>query len=365
MTRISIDPGRFSQFGEATGSTFCLVTNPELVDRFEIVESAAYKNYLTIPMGQGDRFEDLLEKRIPEPAHILVVSPHRFFASPDPELVGQRKIMGMACNSTPTTLDEIRHFLGVMERTSSVDQAAFCDTFFELAEEAEHLVYADPVHGTRAVLDHLRDGLVWNQQAGPLDWGDQQIVPSGEISVLPVEIREFDEALKLPLEGEITLRGYPILHNGTPSFSRADQARIHARLWTMRDHAIKATVEDGRITRLEALDAGAAPAVDMLEQMFAVDSRYRIVWEIGHALNTSLDILPGNHAMNEVYGGTEGCLHYGLGLTPYTQYHLDIISPDTRVLTSTGLALIGHPDHPTVERVVTAEQRLRPSDRTG
>ncbi|RSO41791.1 hypothetical protein DMH15_12725 [Streptomyces sp. WAC 06725] len=351
--QITIDPGRFSQFGEATGSSFCLVTNSELVDRFDIARTAPYREFLTITMDRGDDFTEILGKKIPEPAHVLVISPYRFFESPDPDLVGQRKIMGMACNSTPTGLDEIRHFLGVMERTSAADQAAFCDTFFELAEDSEHLVYVDPAHGTRATLDHLRDGLVWNQQAGPLDWGDQQIVPSGEVSVLPVEIREFDEALKLPLEGEITLRGYPILHSGTPSFSRADQARIHSRLWAMRDNAIKAVVEDGRITSLEALDAGAAPAVAMLEQMFAVDSRYRIVWEIGHALNVSHDILPGNHAMNEVYGGTEGCLHYGLGLTPYTQYHLDIIVPGTRVLTSNGVAVLGRLDHPTAERVVS------------
>lgn len=353
--RISIDPGKFSQFGEATGSTFCLVTNPELQDDLEIVQSGSYDNYLTVPLSQGDHFEELLEKKIPEPAHLLVISPNRFFESPDPSLVGRRKIMGMACNSTPTSLADIRHFIGVMERTSASDQAAFSDTFFELAEEADHLEYVDVEHGTRAVMDHLRDDLVWNQQAGPLEWGDQQIVPAGEISVLPIEIREFQENLKLPLEGEITLRGYPILHNGTPSFSRGDQARIHAELWTMKDSAIKCTVEDGRIVRTEALDPGAAPAVAMLEQMFAVDSRYRIVWEIGHALNTSLDILPGNHAMNETYGGVEGCLHFGLGLTPYTQYHLDIISPDTRVLSSKGPALIGHPDHPAVERIATTE----------
>lgn len=349
---VSIDPGRLSQFGTATGSCFCLVTNPELVDQIEVVRDAAYAEYKTVPFSADDRFEDLLDKHIPEPAHVLVVSPHRFFESPDPSLVGNRKIMGMACNSTPTDLRSIRHFLGVMERTSAAEQDAFSETFFEIAEEAEHLQYVDVRHGTRAVLDHLQDDLVWNQQAGALDWGDQQIVPAGEISVLPIEIREFHEDLKLPLEGEITLRGYPILHNGTPSFSRRDQARIHAQLWAMKDNAIRAIVEGGRITRLEALDPGAAPAVAMLERMFAVDSRYRIVWEIGHALNTALDILPGNHAMNEVYGGTEGCLHFGLGLTPFTQYHLDIISPDTRVLSSRGTAMIGNLDHPTVERVV-------------
>jgi hypothetical protein len=352
---VRIDPGKLSQLGEAVGSTFCLVTNPQLVEEFTVVRDAPYDDFMTVTLSEGDRFEDLLEKVIPEPAHILVISPHQFFQSPDPELLGgRRKLMAMACNSTPTTIREIRHFLGVMERTSASDQSAFSDTFFELAEEATHLEYVDRRHGTRAVLEHLSDGLVWNQQAGPLDWGEQQIVPSGEISVLPIEITDFHEDLHLPLEGEIVLRGYPILHNGTPSFSRTDQARVHGELSAMREHAVKATVVRGRITALEALSPGAAPAVRMLEHMFAVDSRYRIVWEIGHALNTSLDMMPGNHAMNEVYGGTEGCLHIGLGLTPFTQYHLDMIVPDTRVLSSKGPALIGHPELPTEERLVDA-----------
>jgi hypothetical protein len=349
---VRIDPGRLSQLGEAVGSTFCLVTNPQLVDEFTVVRDAPYDKYMTVSLAEGDRFEDLLEKVIPEPAHILVISPSQFFQSPDPDLLGgRRKLLAMACNSTPTTITEIRHFLGVMERTSAADQEAFSDTFFELAEEAKSLQYVDITYGTRAVLKHLSDGLVWNQQAGPVDWGDQQIVPAGEISVLPIEITDFHEDLHLPLEGELVLRGHPILHSGTPSFSRVDQARIHAELAAMREHAIKATVVRGRITALEALSPGAAPAVEMLEHMFAVDSRYRIVWEIGHALNTSLDMMPGNHAMNEVYGGTEGCLHIGLGLTPFTQYHLDIIVPGTRVLSDQGPALIGNPLLPTEERV--------------
>lgn len=42
-----------------------------------------------------------------------------------------------------------------------------------------------------------------------------------------------------------------------------------------------------------------------------------------------LGIRRGNHAMNEVYGGRNGAMHWGLGLTPFTQYHLDIITPGT------------------------------------
>jgi hypothetical protein len=357
---VSINPSNLSQFGSATGVTFCLVTNPELTGAIDVVRDGSYADYRTVPFGAGDVFEDVLAA-LPEPAHVLVVSPERFFQSPDSELLGQRKLMAMACNSTPTSLDVVRHFLGVMERTSAGDQDKFSEIFFERAEAATHLEYVDEHHGTRAQLDHLRDDLVWNQQAGSLEWGEQQIVPSGEISVLPIEITEFHEELRLPLEGDITLRGYPILHNGTPSFTRTDQARVHRELTAMTEHSIRATLDRGAIVELAPLHPGAQPAVDMLESMFAVDSRYRIVWEIGHALNVSLDILPGNHAMNEVYGGVQGCLHWGLGLTPFTQYHLDIISPYTSVIGGdSGQVLLGTPGQQPVERLASGVPVVTP-----
>lgn len=336
-----VDPGRLSQFGSAEGVTFCLVTNPDMKDLVNIKQSVGYKAYRTIFFQRGDRFEDILATDVPEPAHVLVMSPDCFFESPPPEALGARKLLGMACNSTPTTIEVLRHFLSVIERTSATEQDAFSDRFFDLAESSEYLVYADEVHGTHAVLDHLAEGLVWNQQAGTLDWGEQQIVPSGEISVLPVDITKFDEELSLPLEGTITLRGFPILHSGTPSFTRNDQARMWGRLQAMQQEAVIVTVVAGRITALRPHGPGAVPAAKMLEAMFEVDARYQHVWEIGHALNSSLDLLPGNHAMNEVYGGPHGCLHWGLGLTPYTQYHLDIIAPNTTVYTDKGDVVLG------------------------
>lgn len=342
MSRVlTVDPDKLRQFGSPEGAVFCLVTNPEFKDDIVVHKSGKYRDYITVELHQGELFEELLPK-IPEPAHIFAVSPSAFFESPSGEVLGpRRKVLAMACNSTPATFDVIDYFLRVMERTSPTEQDSFSDTFFELLEEADHLVYVDKKRGTKAILQHLEETLVWNQQAGSLDWGEQQIVPAGEISVLPIDIREFEEDLRLPLDGEIVIRGYPILHSGAPSFSRTDQARIHQKLSALTEHAVVAKVESGIITDIRADTPGAAPAVDMLNAMFEVDSRYRIVWEMGHALNTSLDIVLGNHAMNEVYGGTQGCLHWGLGLTPYTQYHLDIISPDTTVYTNGGTIVLG------------------------
>lgn len=340
---LEIHPERLRQFGSQQGGTFALVTTPDISDLISVDQgTSGYSSCQKILMQPGERFETLLADRIPEPAHILAVCPGTFFESPSSDLLGpQRKLMAMACNSTPTDPEIIRHFLAIMESTDPDEQAAFSDTFFELLEESEELHYVDTKRGTSASFQHLSEGLVWNQQAGPLEWGEQQIVPSGEISVLPVEITEFAENLHLPLEGEIVFRGYPILHNGTPSFTRGDQRRIYDQLKCLNDHAVIAQVNKGIITSVRPADKGAQPAADMLNAMFEVDARYRIVWEIGHALNTSLDLLPGNHAMNEVYGATQGCLHWGLGLTPYTQYHLDIISPDTTVYVDSGTVVLG------------------------
>jgi hypothetical protein len=298
---VLVNPAKLSQFGSAEDSVFCLVTNPEIADNISLVQDAPYKEYRTVLISAGDDFDTLLaDGTIPEGSHTLVVSPNRFFESPAPELLGpRRKLLGMACNSTPTSLEVIRHFVDVIQRTNAQEQDAFSERFFELAESTDHLVYVDERHGTRAELDHLADGLVWNQQAGSLEWGEQQIVPAGEISVLPTQIVEFDEQLYLPLEGEVAFRGFPILHSGTPSFSRRDQSRLQAVFAGLEQHAVVAKVANGRITDLRPYDSDGKAVAEMFEAFFTVDSRYALIWEIGHALNTSLDILPGNHAMNE------------------------------------------------------------------
>lgn len=333
MEPIVVYPSRLRQFGPAENSTFCFVTNADLVDRFRLEPDDGYADYRTFAFDDGASFEDLLADQIPEPAHVFVSSPNAFFQSPPPDRIGpRRKLMAMACNSTPTPLHVVEHFLRVIERTDPNEQQAFADRFFERVEAADHLEMVDEACGTRAVFEHFSQDYEWNQQAGPIDWGTQQIAPSGEISVLPINILKFNQDLRLTINGEIAFKGQPILHSGTPSFSREDQARIYEKLAPIRGHAVIATVVNGTITEIRASHPDAVGTVKMMQAMFDVDSRYRIVWEIGFALNTALTILPGNYAMNEVYGGTSGALHWGLGLTPYTQYHLDIICPGVRVV---------------------------------
>lgn len=341
MSEIQITPANIKQFGAPDGATFCLVTNPDIVDKFEVVESAGYADVQVVPYSAGESFEHLLRERIPEKAHVLVVSPYAFFESPPQHKLGaQRKLVAMACNSTPSDFDTIKHFLGVLERTDPDAQQAFADRFFDVGGEADYLRIVDPVNGTEARFDHQDESYFWSEQAGPIEEGQQQLAPPGEISVLPIHIKDFSAELKLAVNGTIAFQGYPILHNGTPSFTRADQMRLYRKLSTMENAAIIATVSNGEIEKIETPSKAAQDAADVLDAMFELDSRYRKVWELGFAINTTLTMYPGNTAMNETFGGIGGTLHFGLGLTPYTQYHLDIICPNTRVLTSDGQTLI-------------------------
>jgi hypothetical protein len=342
MRRIVVKPSRIRQFGEATGVTFCLVTNAEVEDQIDIDCSGGYLAYLKLRFAPGDDFEEILARRVPRRAHVLVISPNVFYSSPRNDKVGaERKLIAMACNSTPTTLDTIEHFLSVMEATDPLEQQEIADAFFHLGERASHLQLVDHEYGTSARFYHRSNSYLWNEQAGMLGWGEQQLAPSGEISVLPLVIQDFDERLHLAIDGTLAIKGHPILHHGAPSFLPADQERIYRALETMQNAAVIATVKQGVIGNIRASEASVGPAVEMLSAMFLTDSRYRTIWEVGFAINTQHMLYSGNCAMNEVHGGTGGTIHLGLGLTPYTQYHLDIICPGTMVIPGDGEPLIG------------------------
>lgn len=342
---ITIRPDRFRNFGPADDGTFCLVTNPDLMEVFEIAPCEGYSDFAVVPYDQGQSFDDLLDREIPEPAHVLVVSPRCFVQSPRPDRLGpRRKLIAVPCNSTPTSIEALAHFLDAVERTDPADEAAFADRFFTLGQRSAHLTFVDDQHETKAVFHHLDEDYQWNQQAGAIEWGEQQIAPSGELSVLPADIMNFDPALRLAIDGEIAFKGELAVHSGTPSFHPDDQARVYDRLSAIRNHAVIATVEQGVITRVRPSHRGAQPAADMFEALFEVDSRYRLIWECGFGINRALRLLPGNHGMNEPFGGTNGVSHWGLGLTPYTQYALIIICPGTRVLCSNGELLVGPPE---------------------
>ncbi|MEM7307028.1 MAG: hypothetical protein AAF682_10185 [Planctomycetota bacterium] len=249
----------------------------------------------------------------------------------------------MACNSTPTSMTEIEHFLRMGELNDPDAQEALTEQLFERGEKAGSLTFRDSARGTDARFNHLRDDYQWHEQMGRLGWGEQQLFPSGEVSVLPLDVYATGIETALDVTGTLTFLGQPVVHSGTPSFLESDQERIFRALATMRNTPVLAHIEAGVIREVEAGAPESEPAVRMLRDMFEVDSRYRDLIEIGFSVNTTLQLFESNSAMNEVYGGEHGSMHFGVGLIPHTQYHLDLICPETSVLAEDGSYVFGKP----------------------
>jgi len=341
MNNLELNPGEIKVFNDHDNFHFCLVTNSEIEGNIFVKEDGGFKTYKKYIINDENNFEKLLSASIPEKSCIVVISPYVFFQSPPQEMLNNRRLIAMACNSTPTSLEDINHFWKCVINTDHIEQQKITDNFFSIGERAKYLKFIDYENETSAIFNHLQEDYLWSEQTGIMSDGEQQLAPSGEISVLPLNIQNFDETLRLNFNGSIALHGTPILHNGTPSFTRDDQKRMYSRLNAMSSSAIIADIKDGEITNIKASTPIANKAVDMMQSMFDVDSRYRILWEIGFAINKNLVLRDGNHAMNETYGGPNGTIHFGLGLTPYTQYHLDIVCQNMNVLTDKDFYLIG------------------------
>ena len=340
MKKIEIRPSRYQQFGCLNEDVnFYLITDSP--ESFVIEQNESYYSHQVLIYRDEEDFSQLIENT-QEPAHILVICPNHFISSIEAEQVGQRKIAVMAANSAPTSMEAIEHFIKVLEKTDPLAQEKFANRFFEIIESSQSLKIINEEYQVSAIFAHFDDEhYEWFEQSGTLNYGGQQIVPSGELSVLPLAHGQFNPECKLAINGEIALKGYPIVHSGKSSFLATDQARIYTQLSALQKYGIIAKVENGVITKLDATHSSVESAKSMLEALFAVDSRYATIWELGFGINTQLKIWPDNTAMNEVYGGDNGVLHWGLGLTPFTQYHLDIICPSTKVFTDQGNLLMG------------------------
>lgn len=348
---ISINPADIKCFDQTNDKHFYLVTNSHLSDKINLIDDGQYLSYKKIifdtPSNASvyelkNSFTDILEQKIPVNAHVLVIAPNNYFRAPSAKVIGSaRKVIILPCNSTPTDLDTIKAFWDIIINTDPKLQEEKAKHFFNTAEKADYLEFVDYKNKTSAIFKHMNDSYVWNEQGGFLDYGDQQLAPAGEINVFNLPVQNFDENLRLDFNGTIAFYGFPIVHSGTPGFSYADQLRIYNLLANVIDHPIIVEVKDGEIRQVTANSKQGEIACNMLQSLFDVDSRFSILLEIGFGINTNSKIIPGNHAMNETYGGKNGIVHFGLGIIPHTQYHIDFLCPYLNVITNHGELLIG------------------------
>ena len=330
--------------------TFCLVTGPEWVDRLPVL--AEGRPALVRAWEDGESLDDVLAS-LPEPAHVLVLAPGRLVTSPTPDRVGARKLVCVPGGSTPMPAGAVAHALAALEATDPAALERRADAFFGTVGDADHLVVIDERAGTKATFAHLDDDYAWNQQAGFVAWGEQQLGPSGELSVLPADVMGFDPDARLAVDGELTLRGTPIVHGGAAPYTPEDQERRYQRAAHPGGRGRRARRRAGHDRRPPGRGAAAQPAADALAELFAEDERYRVLLEVGVGIHPGVDVLPGNRAVNEVHGGRHGVLHLGIGLTPDTTYAPIVLCPGSTVRTGDGTFVAGARPERAVRRLRT------------
>lgn len=338
---IAIKPHKYQQYGDDTEIHFRVITDVELTPQLSLEGDARYLSQEVISCVDLENIFQVIAT-IPRPAHILILFRTALFVSPPPELLGKHaKLLVMAAYSTPLDVEDIAYFLSAIEKTDIASQQIWADRFFDTGNHSKCLYFIDEETQTIATFRHLHQDYEWFDQIGVLPWGGQQFCPSGEISCLPLPHGQYHAEHSFDLNGEITLHGIPIINSGLPSFLRSDQERIYQQLSTLIEHPVIAAVSNGVIQNIRCPSIQGKSALAMLEALFTVDSRYTLIWELGFGANTNIKPRPGNKAPNECFGGKNGCIHFGLGLTPWTQYHLDLLSPNTIVQNEHGQCLTG------------------------
>lgn len=340
MGVFQVDPDRLPQFG-AHSSAFCLVTTADREADFKVLPAASYCSSTVMLLHATQTLESLLAYgQVPDDADVLVVCPDRFLTSPTERAIGQRRISVLPCGSTPTTDQRIKYFLDVLHGSDVSRQEQFCAQLADALEHTAMVHLEDVVHGTAATFQVSSD-YEWNQQAGIIAPGEQQVAPPGEFSALPTGINTFDATRRLYLDGSLTVVGPPIVHRADRDGLLATQARLFAALDTTRTAPLRLDVEGGVITDWRALDRSAEPAAEGLFELFDLGEHYRIIWEFGIGCNEAIEPQPGNCGLNEMYGSEAGVLHFGLGLTPTTDYAITLSCRQTCGLDDAGRRLFG------------------------
>jgi hypothetical protein len=336
---LAVRPARYRQFADSR-RPFFLITDAELVDAF-VIDGEGEVVAIDPDRGLGAT----LTGRTADDADVLVAAPGSFLGPLSPGELGSRRVMTLPCGSTPVTLDHLRAALPVLEETDVGTQDQRAAAFFAAVEDCTDMTITDQERSTAGVFPVLADYGEWHQQAGPLSPGEQQIAPSGELSVLAGGIDTFDPDVTLPLSGEVTLRGPVIVHAGYDASLIDEQDDLYRRLAPLYRAPVILGVHNGVIASCRPGDdsASAAGTAAEMERLLESDAGYRTVWEIGFGINSELGLLPGNCGLNEVFGGRYGTLHVGLGLTPGTRFALTFLCPDSTVTTDAGQRIAGKP----------------------
>jgi hypothetical protein len=238
------------------------------------------------------------------------------------------KLGAISYFSTPFTPLSLSRYLRIIAGTDYESELAVEGQLVSLLEEAESLVLITPALDARAVFRH-QETEHWFSLHGPLRFGDQTVLPTGEMSTLADGSGAYDRNSRLPIDGEIVFTGSPIIHRGDRSVTSEHTADTYSRLAPMEDLPVVAHVRNGFIHDFSAPVPESKRLRDTFLALVEAEPLYRKVHEFGFGTHPGCaDRLRSNFHPNERWPG----IHLGRGLGGYTPFHIDLALTQVEVL---------------------------------
>lgn len=256
-------------------------------------------------------------------ASVLWIADDEFEHYTDEEIAGC-KVAAISGFSAPLGVETLARTLRLVTETDYALETRLEKAFLEELDDAARIVFVSERFGTRAVFEH-QTVEHWFSLHGALGWGQQVVLPTGELSALVNESGAYEDAARFALDGEVVLFGQPIVHRGGHEVSLEQTARAYANLASMRSDPVIASIERGVIVGLRSAVPASNAFLSGLSGLFSADERYRKIHEIGFGTHRGCNpLVDGNYFPNERYPG----VHLGIGLGSYTQFHVDLVSTE-------------------------------------
>jgi hypothetical protein len=316
-------------FDDDFGEQFLLATTPTCLpmlsgwtdsinkDEIIVAKAAALRDHVCheclASAGRGSRLSLLL----------VLDSEFEHF---DEALLKHAKV---ACVTVPSALERhaaVIRTLNITQMTDYQEQIETENKLLHALEQSDYIEILDDDDNS-AIFDY-RDAEYWFSLNGVLGFGQQTVLPTGEVSVLAAPSGEYGQHRPFCFNGKLALTGGVLVHQGRDEIPRTETLALYSELDALRESKVIAEVTDGIIGRVVATSSAAKPVEQALDRLFSIDNRYRMIYEVGFGTNVQASpLLHDNTVCEERHPG----IHFGLGLGGFTDFHIDLLCPSLGV----------------------------------
>lgn len=342
MINIIPDKIRSFQNVDRASRRFHCVVSEDLSDKIKLAQSTSYQSN-KISVYDASRVDEVFSAANTDFVVMLNNNQTPKFNSMiafDKNLHQTSRLIDFPLFATAPSYQEIATYVESLYVTEPEVFDAKVNHFFNHLERVREVYFTNDQYQTELVYKCAKSSHKerWLEVGGFCELGKKQIYPCGEIEVTPLPfdlgVNQLEQG-RLDLGGEVVITGPNVVNAGYFPFTRMSQRHVYDTLATITNKSpIKIHIEQGEIIDISDFANGNHPAVQFLKQLLLMESRYRVVNEVGISYNDQLRLLSGNHLYNEMVDSSAsktGTLHLGLGLLINTQYHIDLFALGTEV----------------------------------